>query len=269
VQSKTRFGGLENANTIFYKEDGVTGDRRNETLYAHEIAHQWFGNAATEKSFAHLWLSEGFATYMTICYFENKYGKDSAAKMRMEDRQQVIAFSKRDNTPVVNEKETNYMQLLNENNYQKGGWILHMLRMQLGDSIFWRAIRKYYADYSGSIAGTEDLQKVFEKVSGKDLKQFFQQWLYTPGIPVLDIKWKYNEKIKAIEVSISQLQAIPFFFPIELSYAKNKTTTPLKKVLNVSNAKENFSIPFDHKPIAVSIDPGINLLFNGAISELR
>ena len=268
VQSKTRFGGLENANTIFYKEDGVTGDRRNETLYAHEIAHQWFGNAATEKSFAHLWLSEGFATYMTICYFENKYGKDSAAKMRMEDRQQVIAFSKRDNTPVVNEKETNYMQLLNENNYQKGGWILHMLRMQLGDSIFWRAIRKYYADYAGCIAGTEDLQKVFEKVSGKDLKQFFQQWLYTPGIPVLDIKWKYNEKIKAIEISISQLQPVPFSFPIELNYAKNKTSS-LKKILNVSHGKESFSIPCDQKPMAVSLDPGINLLFDGTISEFR
>jgi aminopeptidase N len=268
VQSKTRFGGLENANTIFYKEDAVTGDRRNETLYAHEIAHQWFGNSATEKSFAHLWLSEGFATYMTICYFENKYGKDSASKMRAEDRQQVIAFSKTDNTPVVNETETNYMQLLNENNYQKGGWVLHMLRIQLGDSIFWKAIRKYYADYSGSIAGTEDLQKVFEAVSGKNMQSFFKQWLYTPGLPQLDIKWKYDTKKKAVEITVRQLQSPPFFFPLELNYTKDNRIV-LKKVLNVSAANETFSIPLVQKPVSLSFDPGINLLFSGTISELK
>ena len=72
VQSKTRFGGLENANTIFYSEHSVNGNRQSESLMVHEIAHQWFGNYATEKSFAHLWLSEGFATYMTILYMENK-----------------------------------------------------------------------------------------------------------------------------------------------------------------------------------------------------
>ena len=75
VQSKTRFGGLENANTIFFSENSVRGNRHNEGLLAHEIAHQWFGNMATEKTFGHLWLSEGFATYFTILYFENKYGR--------------------------------------------------------------------------------------------------------------------------------------------------------------------------------------------------
>lgn len=95
VQSKTRFGGLENANTIFYAENSVTGTKKNEGLLAHEIAHQWFGNMATEKSFGHLWLSEGFATYFTILYFENKYGKDTAMKMLKEDREQTIEYSKK------------------------------------------------------------------------------------------------------------------------------------------------------------------------------
>ena len=94
VQSKTRFGGLENANTIFYSEGSVSGSRRSEGTVVHEIAHQWFGNMATEKSFGHLWLSEGFATYFTILYFEKTYGKDTAVKMLSEDRDQVIAYSK-------------------------------------------------------------------------------------------------------------------------------------------------------------------------------
>ena len=268
VQSKTRFGGLENANTIFYKEEAITGDRSYESLYAHEIAHQWFGNVATEKSFAHLWLSEGFATFLTIAYFENKYGKDTATKMRKEDREHVIVFAKANQTPVVNETETDYMQLLNENNYQKGGWILHMLRTQLGDSIFWKAVRKYYADYAGGIAGTENLQKVFETVYGKDLKQFFKQWLYTPGIPDLDIKWKYNEKKRVIEVTIHQLQSIPFSFPFEIKYARNNMVA-LKKVLNVSATNETFSIPLNQKPTIVSFDPGVNLLYNGKVSRIK
>jgi aminopeptidase N len=145
VQSKTRFGGLENANTIFYSEGSVSGTRRSEGTIAHEIAHQWFGNMATEKTFGHLWLSEGFATYFTILYFESKYGKDTAIKMLKEDRDQVIKYSTESNRPVVDTNETDYMNLLNANSYQKGGWILHMLRKELGDSVFWRSIRKYYA----------------------------------------------------------------------------------------------------------------------------
>ncbi len=134
VQSKTRFGGLENANTIFYSESSVTGTRKSETLLTHEIAHQWFGNYATEKLFAHLWLSEGFATYMTILYMESKYGKDTAIAMLKEDREQAIAFGKTNPLPVVN-GTSDYMSLLNANSYQKGGWVLHMLRKDLGLSL--------------------------------------------------------------------------------------------------------------------------------------
>src|SRR6266700_2106852 len=118
VQSKTIFGGMENAGAIFYSENTVTGTRVSESLLAHEIAHQWFGDMATETDWSHLWLSEGFATYMTILYFEKKYEK-----------------------PVVDSSVTNYMELLNANSYQKGGWILHMLRMEAGDSAFWKGIR--------------------------------------------------------------------------------------------------------------------------------
>ena len=126
---------MENANTIFYHENSIDGRRSSETLLSHEIAHQWFGNMATEKTFAHLWLSEGFVTYMTILYMENKYGKDTAAYMLEEDRQEVIAFAKNSDRPVVDNTK-DFMELLNANSYQKGGWVLHMLRRQLGGFYF-------------------------------------------------------------------------------------------------------------------------------------
>ena len=266
VQSKTRFGGLENANAIFYAEDKITGDGSNESLLAHEIAHQWFGNMATEKSFAHLWLSEGFATYFTILFFENKYGKDKAAEMRKEDRDQVIAFTERNSTPVVNVAETDFMNLLNENNYQKGGWILHMLRQQLGDSVFRKSIRKYYSTYAGINADTEDLQKIVEDISAKNLKQFFKQWLYTPGIPKLDIKWKYNTKEKSISVTVKQLQQTPFSFPLEIGYQSGQIVKALK-TLSISKQAETFKITMAQKPSKLMADPDANLLFKGNIAE--
>jgi aminopeptidase N len=268
VQSKTIFGGLENANTIFYSQDIVTGDRSREGTIVHEIAHQWFGNMVTEKSFVHLWLSEGFATYFTILYFENSAGAVKARELREEDRRQAIEFSKTDNTPVVNKWQTDYMKLLNPNNYQKGGWVLHMLRVQLGDSVFRKIIRKFYADYAGGNADTQDFQKIAEEVSGKDLKNFFSQWLYTPDLPVLDITWKYQPEGKKIRITVKQLQKRPFSFPLEISISDNEQYREVH-TFNISKAEEVFSIPITVVPIQLTADPGCHLLFTGNLSEIK
>ena len=265
VQSKTRFGGLENANTIFYSENSVTGTRKSEGLLVHEIAHQWFGNMATEKSFGHLWLSEGFATYFTILYFENKYGKDTAIKMLKEDKEQVISFSKESNKAIVDTAETDFMKLLNANSYQKGGWILHMLRNQLGDSVFWRSIRKYYANYAGGIADTRDLQKVFESISGKDLKQFFDEWLYAPGQPELDITWRYDAKEKFLYVDVKQLQKNAFKFPLALKI--NTSSGSKKEKVLVDKIASSFKIKQNEKPVSIIPDPETELLMSKMIKE--
>jgi aminopeptidase N len=260
VQSKTTFGGLENANTIFYYEGSVTGTRSSEGIIAHEIAHQWFGNMATEKSFGHLWLSEGFATYFTILYFENKYGRDTANSMLKKNRMQVIEYSKTSTTSVVDTAQKDFMKLLNVNSYQKGGWVLHMLRQELGDSVFWRSIRKYYATYAGGIAGTEDLQKAFEEVSGKNLKQFFTQWLFSHGQPELKINWEYIETSKTLKATIIQNQKQLFEFPLEIKivYGGGKS---LYKHTNISGLSTSFSVSVSEKPVDLILDPDVNLLF--------
>ena len=267
VQSKTTFGGLENANTIFYAENSVTGTREKESLLAHEIAHQWFGNMVTEKSFAHLWLSEGFATYFAILYFEKKYGKDTADYMLKEDREQVIDFAKNNDHPVIDETK-NFMELLNPNSYQKGSWVLHMLRRQFGDSVFHKSIKTYYADYAGKNADTKDLQKVFEKTSGKDLSVFFQQWLYTASIPKLDVSWNYLLKEKKLSVTIKQLQKTSFVFTLELEL-KNVTGNNTIKTIIVSKKEETFIIPVKEKPASLKLDPNTSLLFTGNTIEKK
>lgn len=267
VQSKTTFGGLENANTIFYSENSVSGTRRSESLLTHEIAHQWFGNYATEKSFAHLWLSEGFATYMTILYMENKYGKDTAIALLKEDRLQAIEFGKKHPLPVVN-PTTDYMALLNANSYQKGGWVLHMLRRELGDSVFWKSIQLYYSTYGGKTADTDDLRKIVEKVSGKNLEQFFKQWLFTAENPSLKITWKNLSKEKKLSVTVEQTQDMPFQFPLELSILSGSQKNMDKKIV-VSKKNETFyfNVPF---PVSkVEADPNTSLLFEAIVSEVK
>jgi aminopeptidase N len=265
VESKTIFGGLENANTIFYSESSVTGTRKSEGLITHEIAHQWFGNMATEKTFAHLWLSEGFATYMTILYMENKYGADTARKMLLEDREKLISFARQNNSAVV-DHTTDYMKLLNPNSYEKGSWVLHMLRRQLGDSVFWKSIRQYYAEYAGKTADTDDLRKVFEKLSGTDLSSFFKQWLFTPGIPELGISWKYDPAGKTISVKIDQLQKTgPYQFPLDISLGTGNIKE-IKK-LKISKQTEIFQWPVKERPDKITPDAAVSLLFSSRVSE--
>lgn len=266
VESKTTFGGLENANTIFYSETSVTGTRKSESLIAHEIAHQWFGNMATEKTFAHLWLSEGFATYMAILYLEDKYGWDTARAMLIEDRDQAIAFSKRNSSAVV-DNNADFMQLLNANSYQKGGWALHMLRRQLGDSIFWKSIRAYYSTYAGGTADTDDLRKVFEKTSGKNLKKFFDQWLYSPGQPELIVGWKYDEKNKKVLFDIKQ-EKTKFEFPLQVAIKNPAAKIELVTIM-IKEGNTSASITVKEKPALVILDPEVSLLYSGTVREIK
>ncbi len=265
VQSKTIFGGMENASAIFYFENSVTGLRQQESLLAHEITHQWFGNTATEKSFAHLWLSEGFATYLTHIYLGARYGTDSLNARMRKDRGEVLAFVRTTHKPVV-DNTPDYMQLLNENSYQKGGWVLHMLRRQLGDSVFHRAVQLYYNTYKGSNADTRDLQKIFETVSGKDLGYFFDQWLYKGMNPQLKISWKYNEAKRQADITVEQQQADLFRFPLEIELVSGKNSF---HTLSVSRKTETFSIPVKARPQALKTDPQVSLLFEGEVLELR
>jgi len=229
---------LENAGAICYYENSVSSPGV-ESLMA-----QW----------RHLWLSEGFATYMTHCYLESRYGADLKAGLR-KDRATVFSFEKKRMTPVVDSSvKQDYMELLNPNSYQKGGWVLHMLRRKIGDSLFWKAISTYYGTYRNSNASTEDFEKIVETASGQDLHAFFHQWLYTPGHPSVRLEWYYDDANSALFNTTTQLQPIPFEFPLELSIDGKPYTTQL-------TTKTNFlRIPLIAEPATITPDPNVNLL---------
>lgn len=157
------------------------------------------------------------------------------------------------------------MTLLNPNSYQKGGWVLHMLRRRLGDSIFWKAISNYYRGYAGKNASTEDLQRVFEAVSKQNLAVFFHQWLYMPGHPQLGIQWKYENQSKSVRIRIEQKQPSIFDFPLEIAFKSGNLQ--VLKTIQVNKKVTSINIPASFRPNQIITDPQIKLLFESTVSE--
>jgi len=258
VQSKTRFGGMENAGNIFYFEKSVTGNLEHEDLIAHEIAHQWFGNSASEIDWPHIWLSEGFATYLTDLYILETKGLEAFTKRIQSERQTVLNFYKKIQTPVIDTKTTNYMKLLNPNSYQKGAWVLHMLRKELGDETFWKGIRAYYSTYKLSNASTNDFKNVMAKVSTKNLDLFFTQWLQKSGHPILKTNWIYhNNKVRII---VEQTQETVFQFPLDVELIYSDGSSEIKTIrITDKNSAHVIETNGDVKDL--KLDPNTWLLF--------
>jgi aminopeptidase N len=166
VECTTPLGGMENASAIFYSESSFKGTPVSENPVFHEIAHQWFGDSVTEADWDHLWLSEGFATYFEALFYEHFQGPESLRQTMSAYAKELEAYPSARSAPVIDPLQTDLNKKLNPLNYQKGAWILHMLRGMLGDERFFEGIRRYYRQYAGGNALSKDFQSVMESVSG-------------------------------------------------------------------------------------------------------
>ncbi|NPA37982.1 MAG: M1 family metallopeptidase [Chlorobi bacterium] len=268
VQSTTRYGGCENASVIFYSENSVfAAPKRTERLVVHEHVHQWFGNSVTECDWSQAWLSEGFATYITHVYIEKKYGKPEMDKGLILDRANVIRYLHYRPLPVIDTMLVTYpvvsdiSRLLSTNTYEKGGWFLHMLRCETGDKGFFEGLRKYYRQYRNKSATTTDFKKIMEETTGKDLGQFFYQWLRQPEIPVLKGSWSYSSEKKLLTVIIGQEQNYIFHIPLRIGIRTENDF--LKYNLRLNSRIQTLNIPLDKKPEKVILDPDTCLLYEG------
>jgi aminopeptidase N len=260
VQSKTRYGGMENASCIFYSERTVNGKNQQERLFAHETAHQWFGNSVTEQNWHHIWLSEGFATYLTHVYNQNFLGEEHFRTGLENDRKRVINYASRKLAPIIDTTVTEYIRLLNTNSYQKASWFLHMLRGKVGDSIFFSGLQKYYHDFQNSTALTKDFLNVMENISEMELDSFFQQWLGQPGHPKLEVDWN-QESNKTLKLEITQTQTdYCFSFPLEIEIQFTNGETRFE-ILEIDDWNFDVTIPVKEKVKLLRLDPNIKLLF--------
>ena len=244
-------GGTEHASSIFYGETRIL-QRPGTELIAHEIAHQWFGNAVTEKDWDDVWLSEGFATYFTLLFTEHSQGRDAFVSGLQRSRQQIFTLNQSHPEFTVLSKNLDDMKLVtNGIVYQKGAWSLHMLRKLMGDDKFRAGISEYYQRYRNGNASTDDFRKVMEELSGLPLEWFFVQWLERTGVPVLQGTWSYDAGTHKVRIALEQTQeGAAYRVPLEVGIAGKTESVDLEL------KKQVFEFSVDEEPPAVVLDPG-------------
>ncbi len=263
LQSSTRYGGMENASEIFYADGAFRRGTMNDELIAHETAHQWFGDAVTERQWAHVWLSEGFATYFSALWVREARG-DSAFRARMRAIRATVLRDTLSVTrrPVIDTIETTLIQLLNRDSYEKGGFVLQMLRTEVGDSAFFRALRDYYATHRNGNALTDDLQAAMEKASGKKLDWFFDEWLRRPGYPEVDAQWRYDPQAHEAVIDVHQSARFGTFrFPLLIDVVDSLGGTSRAMLsMPADTAVHTIRIASRRTPAEVVLDPKVTLL---------
>ena len=267
IVGATRFGGMENSSAIVFTSNlfsraatpaigmsqrfGVPSN--NVSLIAHEIAHQWFGDSVTESTWSDLWLSEGFATYFASLFVQRFEGEDAFRLSMNNAALTVFAYEKRKLVPIFDRDTENLMELLNANSYQKGAWVLHMLRSQLGDDAFFRGIKNYYTAHKDSTASSDDLRAALEKASGKNLRAFFVRWVYDSGHPQYELSYQWLGK-RELRLVLTQLQPGNAFVdpvPVTISTASGKRDLILKPTGKLLIER----IPLRQKPTSIEVDP--------------
>lgn len=272
IQSNSVSGGMEAASAILYSESSVVGDRnlRWRNVVIHEIAHQWFGNSVTEYDWDDVWLSEGFATYFTLLFIEHEYGRDAFITGLSDSKRQVDAFhEKNPGYTIVHDNLKDMDKVTSSHTYQKGSWTLHMLRGIMGEDAFWNGIRAYYNKYQNANATTSDFRKEMEEASGRDLKIFFDQWLYKLGALKLAGSWKYDKKKKEVIIRLDQVQTDGslFMMPIPVAIHFPGTQQPLMKTVDVKERTNVITIPVESNPERIVLDPGSWVLMDASFGK--
>jgi len=270
IVGSTRFGGMENSGAIVFSStlfdpkpqplSSVFNIHRGlVTLVAHEIAHQWFGDSVTESTWADLWLSEGFATYFAGLFIESHEGQKPFRDYMQQAAETYFRYAEKTRTPIFDSETEDLFKLLNANNYQKGAWVLHMLRSSIGDRAFFGGVKTYYARHKNSTATTEDLRAALEEASGTDLRAFFQSWIYGKGHPQYKISWKRAKDRRTVTLHLQQLQPEPFFpnsIPVDIITASGTR----RVVLKPTDKETVQEIRLKAKLVTVQLDPDNTIL---------
>lgn len=261
------WGGMENTAQTTLNESTLYPDefhltRNADGLIAHELVHQWFGNLVTTKDWANIWLNEGFATYYEALYREHAHGRDEFLWDLLGNARSVLV-QRNDVIPIVHRGYNDPVEQFGFRAYPKGGWILHMLRSQLGPDLYRRIVQTYLERHAYGVVTTEDLVKVVEELSGRDWDQFFDQYVYHAHHPELKVAYSWDERSKLAKVSIQQVQKLGptvllFNVPLKVRFKSGANTTD--QIARVTKQAEDFYFALPAKPEIVRVDPDYDWL---------
>jgi aminopeptidase N len=258
------FGGMENVTAVTLADEALLeprarADTSSDGVIAHELAHQWWGDAVTVRRWADVWLSEGFATFFQRLWQEHDLGTDAASYQRLLDADDVLALPEGARSrPMVFGDVDDPGMLLNANVYQKGGLVLAMLRHVLGEEVFWRGIQAYAARFAFKSAETADFRRAMEAAAGRDLDWFFDQWTLRPGLPHLTVTHRWDPVARRLVLTVRQdtgadAAKARFVLPLEI-----RVVTPggaRTEAIVFDQAEQEFGLPCDERPLAVVVDP--------------
>lgn len=220
-------GAMENTTAtlhgsdILQKPGQLIDENTWEDTIAHELFHHWFGDLVTAESWSNLTVNESFANYSEYLWNEFKYGKDQADYHQMTDVNMYIHNPTDFKKNLVRFDYASREDVFDLVTYQKGGGILHMLRNYLGDEAFFAGMQDYLKTNEYQNAEAHQLRLSFEKVSGKDLNWFFNQWYFGSGNPKINYSYTFEPVKKQVAVTIEQTQEQPFQFPLAIDVYEN------------------------------------------------
>jgi aminopeptidase N len=269
VVSDFIFGGMENTTaTTMYEhillDERAAIDVTSDDLIAHELAHQWFGDYVTCRDWSEGWLNEGFATYFEHVWREKQLGIDEYFYgLRGDLAAYVTEANGRYRRPIVCHEYDAPLDLFDRHLYEKGGLVLHLLRAELGPDLFWKGVGVYLRRHAFGIVETRDLQRALEEVSGRSLGRIFEQWIYRPGHPEMEVALGWEDGV--LKVATKQTHAatdgVPHHFevPIVLDVVLEGGATSRERLV-MTQRTETFAVPCPVRPKHVVIDPEMQIL---------
>jgi aminopeptidase N len=270
------FGGMENTSTTLLTdrclldERAALDNRNAESLVAHELAHQWFGDLVVIKHWSHAWIKEGMASYAEVLWTNQEYGAEAAAYYMLgEARSYLSEDSSRYRRPIVTHIYREAIELYDRHLYEKGACVYHMIRAELGDNLFFKAIQTFVRDNAHKTVETVDLLRAIEKASGRNLQFLFDQYVFRGGHPDYKVAYSWDGDSKLAKITVTQTQANPgdtttssglfdLKIPIGFGYVRSDSTEPSLQTFTVRihEYEQSFYFPLTEKPQFVSFDVG-------------
>jgi aminopeptidase N len=263
-------GGMENISATT-QTDQIIHDARQEldqssdSIQSHELAHQWFGDYVTCRSWADLWLNESFATYFQALWDEHHLGENDFLYLDVGNNQKEYLenWDRGIRRPIVTENYANPDAVFDVYDYQRGGAVLHMLRKSLGEENWWRAIHYYLTKYAHQPVQTEQFRIAIEEATGQSMDRFFDQWLYRMGHPVFNVVQQYDPTAKKLTLNVRQDQKLDpsssfpqvqyFETPVEVEIG-TANATRVERIMIEPKLEQSFTFAVDSEPLIVNFD---------------
>jgi len=262
-------GGMENTSltilgtgTLF--TDETENIRSSQSLVAHELVHQWFGDYVTCKDWSHTWLNEGFATYYEDLYDGYKNGRDSMLA-GLYGTASYLLRDRPEHKPIVYRSYKDSWEQFDYRTYGKGGWVLHMLRTELGEEMFRKCVKTYLERHALSSVVTEDFRSVIEELTGRSYDRFFDQWIYHGRHPDLKVSYNWSEKDKLAKISVEQTHEVTekvllFHFRTKVRFMIGDDR--IDREIVIDSKQHDFYFRLPGEPNIVRFDPDYGLLAN-------